>query len=356
MRRILTIIVALAVLLVGVSSVFAVGVQEISEDAFLDADKKFYTTAGPLTEDQVGNILAHQHIFVEFGNTDPSAYEDSTAEEVYDVIGPMMEEAKDLGYDVFVDPTMKGVGRRPDIVKYMADTSGLPVMMVTGFYSDPYFSDWVREASVQELTDWMLEELNEGVGETEVQAGWIKLSHSTEGITEDEMKVLEAASVASRKTGASIGSHILSGGTALDVIEALEGFGIDPSRFIWVHAPYAAFTEEGGVDSLLAAAEAGAYLSLDFIGSEFWADWLGGNNSNARHLELLQTLVDAGYEDQLIIGSDTGWYDPGFPEGFVVEPFDQIMNSFLPDMREAGFSERLIDKLMHDNPWDAYSR
>jgi predicted metal-dependent phosphotriesterase family hydrolase len=29
---------------------------------------------------------------------------------------------------------------------------------------------------------------------------------------------------------------------------------------------------------------------------------------------------------------------------------------FVPAMREAGFSEELISKLMQDNPWNAYSR
>ena len=66
-------------------------------------------------------------------------------------------------------------------------------------------------------------------------------------------------------------------------------------------------------------------------------------------------MIDAGYEDQIIIGSDTGWFDPGNP-GFLIEPYDQIMMSFLPDLRDAGFSEDLITKLLHDNPWAAYSR
>lgn len=321
-----------------------------------DDAKKFYTTAGPLGEDEVGNILAHQHMFVEFGVEQPVAYVDATPEEVYAVIGPMVEEAKALGYSVFVDPTMEGVGRRPDIIEYVADTSGLPAMMVTGFYWGNIMPAWINDATVEEIRDWMLEELNEGVGDTDVRAGFIKLAHSWDGITPNEMKILEAACEASEETGASIASHILSSGTALAVIDQLEEFGCDPGRFIWVHAPYTAFTEENGAEALLAAAEQGAYLSCDFIGSNFWAAWLDGHNENSRHIELIQTLVDAGYEDQIIIGSDTGWYDPGFPEGFVVEPYDQIMNSFVPDMEAAGFSEELIGKLMHDNPWSAYSR
>ena len=80
------------------------------------------------------------------------------------------------------------------------------------------------------------------------------------------------------------------------------------------------------------------------------------NYGNLAALVDLDLVIEAGYEDQIIIGSDTGWYDPGFPPGFVVEPYDQIMESFIPDMRDAGYSEELITKLLHDNPWEAYSR
>jgi phosphotriesterase-related protein len=247
------------------------------------------------------------------------------------------------------------VGRRPDIIRYVANRVGMPTMMVTGFYWDPYIPDWVRSANVRQIKRWLVEELRAGVGDTHVRAGFIKLSQSWGGITPDEMKILKAACEASKVTGASIASHILSSGTALAVIDALQGFGCDPHRFIWVHAPYTAFTEENGIDALLTAAAEGAYISDDFIGSNFWAAWLDGTNPNSRHIEVIQTLVDAGYEDQILIGSDTGWFDPANP-AFVIEPYDQIVNSFLPDARAAGFSEDLIYKLMHTNPWNAYSR
>jgi len=193
-----------------------------------------------------------------------------------------------------------------------------------------------------------------------VRAGFIKLAHSSVGIAPDEMKVLEAARETATATGASIAGHILSSTAALAVIDALEGFGCDPQRFIWVHAPYTAFFEPDGMDALLEAASRSAFISDDFTGGDFWVGWLGGTNPNSRHIEVIQTLVDAGYENQILIGSDTGWFDPGCLDpgnpDFVIEPYDQIWDSFLPDARAAGFSERLICKLLPTDPWNAYSR
>ena len=92
----------------------------------------FHTPAGPLPKDEVGDGLAHHHMFVELGAAPATAYLDADPEIVYEVIGPWVEDAKELGIGVFVEFSPEGIGRRPDIVKYVADQAGLPTMLVTG--------------------------------------------------------------------------------------------------------------------------------------------------------------------------------------------------------------------------------
>ena len=346
----------------------------------------FHTTAGALARDEIGDVLAHQHMLVEYGANPPTAYVDADPETVYEVIGPWLEEAKALGIGTFVDPTPLGVGQRPDIIKYAADRAGLPTMMVTGIYREPFMPEWVYDASVEEIADFFREELETGVGDTDVRAGWIKISQNGTGMTLTERKILEAACIVGRETGAAIGSHLAlwgssAGPTALAVMDALEGFGcpLDEQRFIWIHAGVEAgasgapteladvLSMGSGMDYLMAALERGAYLSLDSIGSPFWGGTYAGYEDN---IARIQQFVDAGYEDKLIIGSDTGWYDPGEPAGFELEEVDGVLTmvgdyagdfsmvpgEFVPAMREAGFAEELITKLMQDNPWSAYSR
>jgi phosphotriesterase-related protein len=340
------------------ASVFMLGsVVTFAEDS---GERKFYTTAGALEEYQVGNVLAHDHMFVEFGPADPVAYLDAKRKEVYKVIGPLVEEAKDLGYNVFVDPTPTGVGRRADIVKYVAHKTKMPTMMVTGIYHEPNIQDWVYDATVEEISAWLQKELNQGIANTGVRAGFIKLSQSWGGTTPTELKVLEAACDAAKKTNASIGSHILQGFVALNVIDSLEGFGCDASRFIWIHAPYTAFWESSA--PLLEAAARGAFISHDFIGSKFWGAWLDGDNDDETQLALLQEMIAAGYEDQIIIGQDSGWFDPQYGESgelegvFEIQGFNHIAEVFVDKMKADGISDEVIHKLLHSNPWNAYSR
>jgi phosphotriesterase-related protein len=341
----------------------------------------FHTTAGPLSRDEIGDVLAHHHMFVELGAVPPVAYLEADPEVVYEVIGPWVEDAKELGIGTFIEFTPVGVGRRADIVQYVADRAGLPTMLATGIYREPFMPDWVFGATVDEIADFMIAELTEGVEDTGVSAGFIKLSQNDTGMTLTERKVLEAACVAAQATGAAIASHITSGPVALSVIDALEGFGcpLDAQRFIWVHSQLTAAADGAGLeggervgvdpgfDYLLDALSRGAYVSLDAIGSGYWTDAYGGHDLN---IDWISTLADAGYEDRIIIGADTGWFDPGHPPGFEIEQVDGVWTSvgelaqdyrsvpeeFVPAMREAGFSEERITKLMQGNPWDAFSR
>jgi phosphotriesterase-related protein len=126
---------------------------------------RYYTTAGPLSESEVGNVLAHHHMFVELGAVPPVAYLTADPEVVWQVIGPWVEDAKALGIGVFVEFTPEGVGRRPDIVKLVADRAGLPTMLVTGIYREPFMPSWVFDASVDEIAAFMRQELEVGVEE-----------------------------------------------------------------------------------------------------------------------------------------------------------------------------------------------
>jgi phosphotriesterase-related protein len=364
---------AAGALLLGVVGAGSVVAQE--------SEPVFYTTAGTLTKDEVGNVLSHHHMFVELGAVPPVAYLDADPEIVNEVIGPWLQDAKELGIGVFIEFTPEGVGRRPDIVKYLAEQNDLPTMMVTGIYREPYMPDWVYDASIEDIADFLRTELNEGVTDTGVPAGFIKLSQNATGMTVTERRILEASCIVAKETGATIGSHITSGPTALSVMDALVAFGCpqDEVRFLWIHAHTAAAagpaTLEGGervgadpgIDYLVEAAARGAYISIDGIGSGYWGEAYGGYDVS---LAWIQTLVDAGLEDQIIIGADTGWFDPGHPPGFEIEQVDGVWTSvgdlaqdyrsvpeeFVPYMREAGVSEELINKFLHENPWNVFSR
>jgi phosphotriesterase-related protein len=341
----------------------------------------FHTTAGPLEEHEVGDVLAHQHLFAELGPVPPTAYLEADPEVVHQVVRPWLEAVKALGVGTLIELTPEGIGRRPDIVSYAAQRVGLPIMLVTGLYREPYLPAWVQDASVDAVAEFLRAELMLGVAGTGVPAGFIKLSQNDTGMTLLERKVLQAACQVARETGAAIASHITAGPTALSVMDAMASFGcpLEEARFVWVHAQVTAASrgaaleggERIGVDDgfeyLLAGAQRGAYLSLDAIGNRNAPEAMGGFDVN---IEWIRRLVEAGHEDRILIGSDTGWFDPGHPAGYEIALVDGVWTSvgelaqdyraipadFVPAMRASGFPEELIGRLMHANPWAAFSR
>jgi phosphotriesterase-related protein len=301
------------------------------------------TTLGAKSADDVGLILPHEHIFVDLGPIAEENWRKATAAEVIPVMAPQIEAIQRQGVTALVECTPVGVGRRADIDRAVSEATGLPVLVPTGIYREPWIPAWALAASEVELRQWMLQELTGEIEESGVQAAWIKLSAGDDGITPAEAKLLRAAAGAGRETGAVIGSHTIRGRVVRDQLDILEAAGYTAERFIWIHTQ-----AEADFNLHLEMAQRGAWLEYDSIGSERPGDgWF---------IEHILRLLDAGYTDQLLLSHDRGWYDPSQPGGGIPKPFTYLVESFLPKLREAGADDAIIRKLTHDNPFRAYAR
>ena len=108
---------------------------------------KLITTLGPKTGAELGLILPHEHIFVEFR---PPDHPDHAVAQVADVVAlmtPEVEKAQALGVTAMVDCTPVGVGRRVDILKAISEATGMPLVAPTGIYREPWVPAWAQAAS-----------------------------------------------------------------------------------------------------------------------------------------------------------------------------------------------------------------
>ena len=78
-------------------------------------------------------------------------------------------------------------------------------------------------------------------------------------------------------------------------------------------------------------------------------------NPDETIIEYLKKLIDAGYEKQILLSHDRGWYDAGNPD-FEPMPFTHLSNIFIPKLRMADFDEQMITQLTHANPFNAFAR
>ena len=70
----------------------------------------------------------------------------------------------EYGYGTLVDMTPAEVGRHPELMKRVAQKTGVNVIAVTGFFPErmgiPY---WFRRQTVEELADFYVRDLTEGM-------------------------------------------------------------------------------------------------------------------------------------------------------------------------------------------------
>jgi phosphotriesterase-related protein len=300
------------------------------------------TTLGPLNQEEIGMILPHEHVFTDLRNWQEAGYAEANAEDVIRLMKPELERARGKGISVIAESTPVGVGRRADILAAVSRAANFPLMIPTGVYREPWLPDWVVKSSVDDLARWMIHELNDGIETSGVQAAWIKISASDNGMTKNEAKVLQAAAAAGACSNAVIGSHTIKGHVVRTQLDLIGKNGYSARRFIWIHAQ-----AEPDFNLHLEMARRGAWIEYDSIGNPAQDEIC---------LDLIMKMVQIGLADQVLISQDRGWYDPSKQHGGNPLPYTYITDVFLPKLRQAGIDEDMIVKLTSINPFNAFSR
>jgi phosphotriesterase-related protein len=301
------------------------------------------TTLGPKGADEVGMILPHEHVFVDLRTWDQPGYAQADPADVVKLMAPEIAKAKAAGITALVECSTVGVGRRADILRAVSEVTSFPLVAPTGIYREPWIPPWAHDASEEKLADWMAGELQGEIEESGVQAGWVKLSAGDEGLTTCETKILRAAARAGARTNAVIGSHTVRGAVVQEQLDIVERAGYAAGRFVWIHAQ-----AEPDFDVHLQVARRGAWIEYDWIGGEGIDDRLV--------VEGVLRLLDAGLGHRLLLSHDRGWYDPAQPGGGTPRPYTYLVDTFLPQLREAGVDQETIKGLTGDNPFQAFAR
>ncbi len=307
--------------------------------------KRIHTIKGPIEMDSLGLILPHEHLFTDLRGPGVAAYGRGEPSAVVKVVKPYLAEAAASGVTALVECSTVGVGRNLAVLQSLADATPIHIIAPTGVYRDAYIPEFLREVSEQKLADLWTKELTEGIEETSIRAGFIKLAMSDDGPTALEIRNLKAAAAASQSTGAVIASHTIGGQVARQEMDILEKAGLNLHRFIWIHAQ-----TEADISILMDAARRGAYLELDSVGA--------AHQSQPELVETVFALMEAGFESQLLLSHDAGWYNPARADGLPDEGYrgyTALTNDFIPALSQRGVTGEQIRRITAHNPASAFA-
>lgn len=304
------------------------------------------TIRGPIPVGDLGLMLPHEHLFTDLRRPQAEGYAQAEPQAVVRVMEPYLYEAEEAGVTVLAECSTVGVGRNVAVLQSLARSTSIHIIAPTGVYREGFVPSELEDRSVEGMAALWIRELREGIGDTGVRAGFIKLALSEGGATALEVRNMRAAVDASKETDAVIAIHTPDGTAGRRAMDLLEEFGLDLSRFIWVHANL-----ETNTVVHLEAAERGAFVEFDAVGAE-WQD-------QRALLGYTLNLIAEGYEAQILLSHDAGWFDPsqpdGHPQGNAIRGFTEIPQTFIPKLLSNGVSEDQVELLTQTNPHRAFS-
>jgi len=218
-----------------------------------------------------------------------------------DVAAQELAHVASAGGSGVLELTLDGMGRRLAELPEISRRSGVHVMVGCGFYVEDTMADDIKTASVDDLTERLIGELTDGIGDTGIRPALLGEIGTSWPVTDAEWRVLRAAARAGVETGATVYTHQSfrgKGGTA--VLEVLLEEGMSPDRVIIGHLDE--FWDKGYHREI---AQAGAVLAYDTFGSDFYYGSPAMRNpSDGERLEMVEWLLSEGHASQLVIAQD----------------------------------------------------
>ena len=284
--------------------------------------------------DPTGYTWVHEHLHIDLSGFKNNL--DCRLDQ-YDLICQEMKDLRALGVSNIIEMTNRYMGRNPQFMVDLMRDTGINVMACTGYYQDAFFPEHVAARSVEQLAQEMVDEIVIGIDGTELKAGIIAEIGSSEGvITPLEEKVFIAAARAHIETGRPISTHTSFSTMGVEQLVLLQAHGVDLSRVTVGHCDL-----KDNLDNILRMIDLGAYVQFDTIGkNSYYPD--------EKRIGMLHALRNRGLLNRVMLSMDITRRSHLKANGG--NGYDYLLTTFIPQLRQSGFSQADVDTMLRDNP------
>lgn len=318
------------------------------------------TVLGPLDASGLGFTLSHEHVAE--GADVLSRWPDAWGgrAELVEKTAAKLRRVRAAGVGAIVDLTTYDVSRDAVFLAEVSRATGIHMIACTGQrFFPPNSQVEMPSRTVEGLSSFFRREIQEGIGDTGIKAGVIKIGIAASRPTDLEEIGLRAAVRASISTGLPVCIHTDAANRAGESIAVvLEDEHVDSARVSFHHSD-----DSGDMEYFLGLVRRGYSLSMDHVHRGLAPN---PRVSFERRAECIKLLVDGGFANNLFLSQDTelgGWvlpdeaktwreaapWDP--PEGLLFVP-----DRLLPYLKKIGVSDQSIHTITVGHPQTFFSR
>lgn len=330
------------------------------------------TVLGPVPEEALGLTLMHEHLLFDFSmcltqptnaaeqaianqplnpsilgalRFNPCLVADNLVNHDVELVIAEVGALAALGGKTLVDPTNASIGRDPLALQQIAQSTGLNIVMGSGYYYQVALDEAFAARSLEEISDEIVRDVSVGVGATGIRAGLIGEIGTSSPITPSEEKSLRASARAQARTGAPLMVHLdgwgREGHRVLDMIEAEGG---DLGRTILCHMNPSWFDRayQTGL------ADRGAYLEYDMLGINHFYPPHKASPDEMPALQAIANLIEQGYLSRLLISQDV--YLKMMFSKYGGYGYAHILGNLKPYFGLVGISDDALKVMLNDNP------
>ena len=322
------------------------------------------TVDGDIKPEELGFTYSHEHIvcippYWKERNEDDLLLDDES-KSLKDVM-----DFKKAGGNSIVDATAVDYGRDVKAVKRISQKTGVKIIATAGFNKSflwdaklkdnlkpvvgnyETYGEWIEKATVNELAQYVISEIEEGLEGTNIRGGQLKFGTGYNSISPLEVKTIKAVVIAHKETKAPIHSHTEAGTMALEQIELLKKEGVNLERVSFGHM-------DRNLDPYyhVQIAKTGAFLCFDGIGKIKYAP-------ESDRINQIIYLVKQGFKDQILISGDTArksyykHYNHGLGLEYIIKKW---VPRFIDEADKAGLDgESLIKDFFINNPMRCFA-
>jgi phosphotriesterase-related protein len=306
-----------------------------------------YTVNGPITKEDMGITLGHEHFKWEeqdsvalslYYNRD---YSVTDVEKDFELLLPILSDLKTAGVSTVVEASPPAGGQNLLLLRKLSLATGIHVIPATGWNAPHEIYQLVGDGYAEILAKRWIHDFNYGldtIDDVTIKPGYIKLLMPRGDIQKHDKALLKAAAIASKQTGMPIHCHILEANQVMGILDFMEELGLDLNKFLWAHADL-----EGNLEVIKATHQRGCWIGLDTIRRDV----------QQNRAELLLKLIQLGLDNRVMLSQDYEFYVEAVKD-LQNHPCTSLLIEFVPLCEQIGVEQLKLKTILRNHPAEFY--